>query len=625
MTLGRVPAGTIQRSPLSDKVRAAAGIFPSLSSVLAALSGEDVQVSDADLDQAISDMLGGRAEDIALAQQVRSRELGTTRGWTGPPKRQGRAVKRSITVRYVAGRTARRALVIAGVHGSEVQGIEVAEQLLKDLAKAQSQPEVSTVIVPDLFPDNAAYRDREGPGAPPNRNFPDPSQDLAASGGRDARNKAILPENVMLMQLIERFAPERIISIHGSSAAALAGVSYDPRALSAAEQARTQSSGIDSGADARDKALALSAAGLIDTRTSEHATRGPARGRLKHPSVAGNFKGNSAQPNFARWEGAMDPGVSLGGYASGRGISIFTVEPPDDSKLSEFSGAARKARDFEIKAYAEAVPNDPAWVVRTPHSASSSATTSPLSRTLATPSSGVGPCVRIASAPPAPSVSCGRAATGYTSSEEPTHSSTSAPSHSSRARSSACGGSSSPNSTTSGFSGRTAVLAAWNPVRRALQAHAHLLQRHARATQQTRAAGDAAVHLDQLARARLAVQHVDVLRDHRVEQPVALHRHERVVGAVGELAAERREALAVEAPEAHGVAAEGVDVRDLHRVDLLPHARARRAEVGDAGRHRDAGARQRHDRAAALATRDLRGGQAVCPRTARITGYTALR
>jgi len=355
VTLGRVPAGTIQRSPLSDKVRAAAGIFPSLSSVLAALSGEDVQVSDADLDQAISDMLGGRAEDIALAQQVRSRELGTTRGWTGPPKRQGRAVKRSITVRYVAGRTARRALVIAGVHGSEVQGIEVAEQLLKDLAKAQSQPELSTVIVPDLFPDNAAYRDREGPGAPPNRNFPDPSQDLAASGGRDARNKAILPENVMLMQLIERFAPERIISIHGSSAAALAGVSYDPRALSAAEQARTQSSGIDSGADARDKALALSAAGLIDTRTSEHATRGPARGRLKHPSVAGNFKGNSAQPNFARWEGAMDPGVSLGGYASGRGISIFTVEPPDDSKLSEFSGAARKARDFEIKAYAEAV------------------------------------------------------------------------------------------------------------------------------------------------------------------------------------------------------------------------------------------------------------------------------
>jgi hypothetical protein len=51
----------------------------------------------------------------------------------------------------------------------------------------------------------------------------------------------------------------------------------------------------------------------------------------------------------------MDRGVSLGGYASKRGISIFTVEPPDNKKLNEFKGAAQAARDVEIKAYAEAV------------------------------------------------------------------------------------------------------------------------------------------------------------------------------------------------------------------------------------------------------------------------------
>ena len=48
-----------------------------------------------------------------------------------------------------------------------------------------------------------------------------------------------------------------------------------------------------------------------------------------------------------------------------------------------------------------------------------------------------------------------------------------------------------------------------------------------------------------------------------------------LMGAVGLLVAERGEALAVEAPEAHRVGAEGVDVRDLHRVDVLPQRRCR--------------------------------------------------
>ena len=299
--LNKVPPGTIQRSPLSDKVRATAGTSPSLSSVLAALNGEDVQVQDADLDAEISAMLGGRAGDIALAQQVRWRELGKTAGWAGPSGK-GSTAKRSITVRFIAGRTARRALVIAGVHGSEVQGVEVAEQLLADLANAQNQPEMSAVIVPKLFPDDAAYRDREGPGAHPNRNFPDPSKDLAASGGKDDLGKAIRPENVMLLQLIERFAPERIISIHGTWDASKAGVSYDARALTTGEEARAQSWGINPdsdetnappglvagrragfqrAADATDNALALRAAGLIDKTTSAGANKGPARTGLK--------------------------------------------------------------------------------------------------------------------------------------------------------------------------------------------------------------------------------------------------------------------------------------------------------------------------------------------------------
>ena len=303
-TLSRVAPGTIQRSPLSDKVRAAVGTSPSLSSVLLALSNDDVQVNDADLDTAIQAMLGGRVGDIALAQQVRWRELGKTSGWAGPAGK-GSTATRSIAVRYVAGRTPRRALVIAGVHGSEVQGIEVAEQLINDLSSAQNQPELSAVIVPDLFPDDAAYRDREGPGAHPNRNFPELSQDLAASGGKDALGKAIRPENAMLLQLIERFQPERIISIHGTWDPSIAGVSYDTRALTVGEEANAQAwginpdspeenappglvnarrAGIQQAAEARDNALALNAAGLIDTRTTQvrpTAPRAPASSILR--------------------------------------------------------------------------------------------------------------------------------------------------------------------------------------------------------------------------------------------------------------------------------------------------------------------------------------------------------
>jgi hypothetical protein len=375
VTRGGALATTILRSPLSDKVRAAAGATPTLSSVLAALGGDDVQVSDPDLDQAIDDLLGGRKEDIALAQQVRSRELGKTTGWAGP-KGTGSTKARSVEVRYVQGSTDRRALVIAGVHGSEVQGVEVAQQLISDLTDPHNQPQLSTVIVPSLFPDDAAYRDREGPGAHPNRNFPDPSKDLADAGGQDALGKPIRPENAMLMQLMERFTPERIISIHGTWDPAQAGVSYDPRVLTADEDAQATSwgvapdsdesnappglvnarrAGMQTAADARDNDRSLDAAALIDKRTEEGSVKGPRRTGLKHPAVAGNFKGGSSKPNYAHWDGGVDKGVSLGKYASKRGISIFTVEPPDNKKLDEYKGAARDARDVELKAYAEAV------------------------------------------------------------------------------------------------------------------------------------------------------------------------------------------------------------------------------------------------------------------------------
>ena len=144
-------------------------------------------------------------EDTWLADRLGASELGKTAG------------KRSIELRFFPGKTTRRALVIGGVHGTERQGVQVARLLEKDLAATPS--DFSVLLVPVLFPDNAASGPlgiREQTDKPTNRNFPDPGKDLAASGGKDATGRDILPENQLLMELMERYKPERIISLHGT-------------------------------------------------------------------------------------------------------------------------------------------------------------------------------------------------------------------------------------------------------------------------------------------------------------------------------------------------------------------------------------------------------------------------
>lgn len=160
---------------------------------------------------------------------------------------------------YFPGVTERRALIIGGVHGSEPQGVAVVESLRAELTKrsaAGKPPYFTVILVPKLIArthdsklpkvkdrryvprapgDSAAEIDKTG--IEPNRTFPMPGEDYA-----DARKRAaagdpelkfdppgkegprapkgghatdtILPENRVLIGLIERFKPERIASVH---------------------------------------------------------------------------------------------------------------------------------------------------------------------------------------------------------------------------------------------------------------------------------------------------------------------------------------------------------------------------------------------------------------------------
>jgi hypothetical protein len=407
------PGGTrLQRSPLSDSVRATWTAGPTIEALLARLTRPDIRgVADPDVDAEIARILGSRPDDLWVAQRIREGRLGQSVAQAGITATSPPPAPRPVTAFFVRGRTATRALVIAGVHGSEEQGIEVAERLLADLAT--NQPHLSVIIVPSLFPHAAAARTREG-ATPTNRNFPTPNRALAAatpaggSGPVDAEARAILPENVMLMQLIERFAPDRIISIHGTHRPGAAGISFDPRQLRGDELAgalatagmravlpdflggqrlpgedlatatsrhfRDERAQRMAAAKAEDRGLASRAAVSIDTATAgvagrerrgftrerERPTRADLQRRRAHPSVAGNVGSSGALNDFV-WSGQPNqPGVSLGGYAPARGISVFTVEPPVNARSSRYPGeeagrVTQAGRRVELQAYTDAV------------------------------------------------------------------------------------------------------------------------------------------------------------------------------------------------------------------------------------------------------------------------------
>jgi hypothetical protein len=409
---GAAGVAAVQRSAESDALKATWKASPKVEALLARLGQADMQTpaahQDADIDAELAALLKGRPDDLWVAQRTRQGKLGDTTGARSP-----KAKPQPVEAHFFQGTTDRRALVIAGVHGSEKQGIEVARRLIHDLQPPAPAPALTTIIVPALFPDNALLKGgpaREG-STPTNRNFPSPSEDLAGAtargGGKpiDQQSRAILPENLMLIELMERFHPERIISIHGTQAPGQAGVFYDRRVPNDAEdqRARALAQGLDGGdklppaveerlyrahlaaasvkADQTDRDLSLEAAGQIDTATTAIKGRDVRRmgregedaatqrkqtpARRLHPSIGGNVGPKGALDN-ASWTGGVPGGVSLGGYAPARGVSVFTVEPPVDAASSaypnakdEISGVTDKLtqadRVTELQSYADAV------------------------------------------------------------------------------------------------------------------------------------------------------------------------------------------------------------------------------------------------------------------------------
>jgi predicted deacylase len=155
---------------------------------------------------------------------------------------------RPVEVHVFPGRSPHRALVIGGVHGSEFVGVEVTRLLVAELraeSARKERPFFTTIVVPALFPDNLpashgghgrARRTTRG-YADPNRQFPavgsgfEAGLDFRGSGAsapRDSRGRRIETANVALMELIRRFEPRRIASVHAIGRPSSAGIYSDP-------------------------------------------------------------------------------------------------------------------------------------------------------------------------------------------------------------------------------------------------------------------------------------------------------------------------------------------------------------------------------------------------------------
>ena len=99
------------------------------------------------------------------------------------------------------------------MHGAERQGIQVAPQL-QERPSIVAGPRLASYFVPVLFPDDAAKgrtqparENVDGETTQKQPRLPESGQGPRGVEGKDAQGRAILPENQLLIELIDTSAP----------------------------------------------------------------------------------------------------------------------------------------------------------------------------------------------------------------------------------------------------------------------------------------------------------------------------------------------------------------------------------------------------------------------------------
>ncbi len=271
---------------------------------------------------------------------------------------------------FFPGQTDNRALIIGGVHGSELSGTEVVETLLNNLTTGP-RPFYSVIVVPSLFPDNADVarsqpakiesednigRLTKGSSVDPNREFPVPGKRYDPADPKDAEKRQIEPENRMLMELINRFKPSRIASVHSTHTLGDAGIYADPRS-----DAKGKALGYDSDKDLAFE-MAKNAAGKgANVPGNDLSGKKPNAIYPSDPAPAAAGKKQKRTDHGDKGS----KGYSLGGWGSTAicdpahpdtnrpAMRIITIEMQTANRVKDLPAAQQAGRLREVEAVAD--------------------------------------------------------------------------------------------------------------------------------------------------------------------------------------------------------------------------------------------------------------------------------
>lgn len=298
-----------------------------------------------------------------LARDSAEVSLGTTRG--------GREVKAF----YFKGAISEVALVIAGVHGSELSGVEIAENLIRLLSSPNApRPFYTVVIVPQLFPDNVdakraweksvvkagqqlklkeyqkARSAAKDPGryssgtaerVDPNRQFPELGKPFDPNNPVDARGRPIERENIMLLTLIDRFKPTRIASLHAIKDPKDAGIFADPH------PSTTGASGPQHDLGQQADQLAK----LMAEKAGKLGAQVP--GNTREGSFTSLYPGQDPKLSAEQIERENKAGRSLGQWGPSQGALVLTIEV--NEQYASDSPVEHPSRKQELEAHAAAL------------------------------------------------------------------------------------------------------------------------------------------------------------------------------------------------------------------------------------------------------------------------------
>lgn len=280
---------------------------------------------------------------------------------------------RPIEAWYFPGKSTKRALIIGGVHGSELSSIELAGKIISELS-AKPDNYYSVVVIPCLFPDNAHASDNRPSeiggvmniGRYSHSNAPDPNRQMPAPGTAfDSRNpldfagRMIESENQLLLSVIQKFKPERIANLHAIRDTKRAGIYADPR---------TDSRGIALEYHS-DSALAVNMAMHIDVNggwvPGNQLSDRPSSLYYCDPPVAA--EGTAQRRNFqgSKLPNGRGHGVSLGTWATTAvdnparpAMRVITIEFPGYRRSSDYPAPEDQQRvSLLVSLYAASVKN----------------------------------------------------------------------------------------------------------------------------------------------------------------------------------------------------------------------------------------------------------------------------